>query len=121
PSLQGRDDGIHVVDAAAPGAAADALQRGPQARIVRQRLVRRQIGALWTRGEHAGAFLSSKLILSVANQVDASLQPVPVNDDADPVSVADAADRAASERFRTNMTDAGAGRDAGKASVGDHR
>ena len=44
PRLQGRDDRVGVVDAAAPGAAADGLQGGPEAGVVGQLGVGREVG-----------------------------------------------------------------------------
>src|SRR5438105_4020296 len=114
PSLQRRDDRIDVIDAATPGAAANALQRGPEARVVRQRRVRRQVGAGRAGGEHSRAFLRPVFRASLSGQVDASLEAVSVNDDPDLVSVSHAPDGAARQRLRSNMTDAGAGGDAGE-------
>ena len=51
------DDGVDVVDAAAPGAAADLLERGPEARVIGEIGIRGEVGARRARGEHARAFL----------------------------------------------------------------
>src|SRR5919199_2195887 len=45
------DDGVDVVDAATPCSAACLLQRGPQARVVRQGRVGLKVGARRTSGK----------------------------------------------------------------------
>ena len=43
--FQRPDDRVDIVDAAAPRAAADVLQRRPQARVVGQQRIGREVGA----------------------------------------------------------------------------
>ena len=55
--LQSGDDGIDVVHAASPGSAADLLQSGPKARVVRQGTMRCQILAGFSLRQDSCAFL----------------------------------------------------------------
>ena len=73
------------------------------------------------RGQHLRAFLGAESSVAVADEVDAAFELVAVDDDLDAVAVAHLADRAAGQRLRADVADAGAGRDAGEAGVGQHR
>src|SRR5262249_24081544 len=91
---QGGDDRVCVIDAAPPGAAADGLQGGPEAGVVGQLGIGGQVGVRRAFGEDARALVGPELDAVAADEVDGSLQADAVDDDADEVAVADAADRA---------------------------
>ena len=55
------DDGVGVVDAAAPGAAADGLQGGPEPGVVGQVGVGREVGVRRPLGQEAGPLLGAEL------------------------------------------------------------
>ncbi len=118
-AIEGGDDGVHVVDAAAPGAAARLLERGPEPRVVGQVGIGREVGPGRPRREHARALLGAEHGLAVADQVDRALQAVPVHDDLDEVAVQHAADGTAGEGLRADVADARAGGHAGEAGVGE--
>src|SRR5215468_7507290 len=120
-TFEGGGYGVHVVDAAAPGPAARLLEKSPEARVLGQARVRRQIGTRRPAGEDARAFLGAEQLLAVAHEVHAALEAIPVHYDAHKVSLEDAADRATGERLGSHVADAGARGDTGKARVGDHR
>ena len=56
---------------------------------------------------------------SIADKIQTAVERVAVDDNLDHVAVAEFADRASSQCFGTDVTDAGSGRDAGEAGVGD--
>ena len=117
-----RRDGVHVVDAAAPGAAARLLKRGPEPRVVGQVRDRARgraaaTGAASTRAPSSGpklcspsptrSTLPSRRFRSTTMRIRSPSRSL--------------ADRAAGQRLGADVADAGAGRDAGEARVGDHR
>src|SRR5262249_36302831 len=108
-------------DTAAPGSTADTLQRRPQSRVVRQIRIGSQIRPRRSTRQHSRSLLRSELHLLFANQIDAPLQPIAVDDNADAVAITDLADRPARQRFRPDVADAGPRRDAGEASIGEER
>src|SRR5580765_1194441 len=115
------DDAFHIKHAAAPGAAADCLQRGPEACVVRQRRVRRK-ARMWSAPcENLRAFLRRETALAFANKINAPFKFAPVDDDANPIAGAHLADRSARQRFRTDVPDASAGRDTRETRVGQQR
>ena len=118
-SGQGFEDGVDVVDAAAPGAPADVLEGGPEAGVVGQVGVGRQVGVAGAAGEDAGTGTGAEAFRFVAHQVDAAFEGVPVDDDFDDVAIGEFADRAAGEGLRTDVADAGTGGEAGEAGVGE--
>src|SRR5262245_40563600 len=107
-ATEGGGDGVHVVDAAAPGPAARLLKERPEPRVLRQARVRRQVGPRRPAGEHARAFLGAEDLLAVADQVHAALEAIPVHHDADEIALGAAADGTARERLRSHAADAGA-------------
>src|SRR5437588_6845788 len=115
--LQRFGNGLHVVDAAAPGAAACLLEGRPESRVVRQVGIRREIGARRAAGQGARAFVRAEELLAVADQVDAALEAIAVDDDLDDVALEHLADRPARERLGSHVTDTGARRDAREARV----
>ena len=118
---QCRHDGVDVVDAAAPGAAADALQRRPQPRVVGQRRVGGQIGARGARPAAACLARGRARRCRVADEIDASPSSCRQSiDDLDQVAVAHFADRPAGQCLGPDVADAGAGADARETGVGDH-
>src|SRR5438477_3613681 len=96
------DDAFHIEDATAPGAAADSLQRGPQACVGRQRRVRREPRMRITPLQNLRAFLWRETALALANQINAPFEFAPVDDDTNPIAVAHLANRPARQRFRTD-------------------
>ena len=81
---QGRDDRVGVVDAAAPGAAADGLQGGPEAGVVGQVGVGRERRVRRSAGEDARALRSApNSTPSAADQVDRAFEADAVDDDPD--------------------------------------
>src|SRR5262245_48238078 len=107
-ATEGGDNGVHVVDAAAPGPAARLLKERPEPRVLRQARVRRQVGTRRPAGEHARALLGPEDLLVVADQIHAALEAIPVHDDANEIALDDAADGTARERLRSHVADAGA-------------
>src|SRR5712692_1310428 len=116
-----RSDRVHVVDAAAPCAAARLLEQRPEPRVLGQVLVGREVRAWRPARKHAGALLGPEDVFAVAHQVDGALEAVPVHDDADQVALENAADGPARQRLGPDVADAGARGDAGEARVRDHR
>ncbi len=55
-----------------------------------------------------------------ADQIDRADQPIGIDNDANQIAVADFSDRAAGQRFGSDVADAGTGADAGKPCVGEH-
>ena len=55
-----------------------------------------------------------------ADEIERAGQLSRIDHDANPIAVAQFADRAAGQRFGADVADAGAGADAGKPGVGDH-
>src|SRR2546425_7378190 len=78
---QGGDDGVDVVDAAAPRAAADLLERGPQPRVGRQIGIGGEVGTRRARGEHARAFLGGEALAAVTHEIDAAFQTKAIDHD----------------------------------------
>src|SRR5690606_29375518 len=122
PGTQQLDDPVHVVDAAAPGAATGILQRRPQAGVGRQARMRRDGRVQRARGQQRrGGVRIQRCIRVGADEVDAAVQAHPVDLDAHHVTVAQAPDRPAGQCLRADMADACAGGHAGEARIGDHR
>jgi hypothetical protein len=114
-------DGLDVVHASAPRAAAHLLERRPEARVGRKLRIGPEVGARSPRREHARALVGAERASAVADQIDRPLEPMTIDHDLDEIAVLDLADRAAGERLRAGVSDARSGRDAGEARVGQHR
>src|SRR6516225_4608400 len=76
--MQSSDNCLNIEHASTPRPAANALQGGPQACIVRQIGVWSQVRPQWSPGQHAGTFLRSEVGFVFADQVNASFQAVAV-------------------------------------------
>src|SRR5574341_289958 len=118
--LEDSNDRLDVKHAATPGAAADLLERGPEARLGRQVWIRRQVLARRPRREHPRALLRAEDPAVRPDEVHRTGEPLAVDDDLDQVAVAHLAGRPAGERFGRDVPDAGAGRNAAEPRVRDH-
>src|SRR2546425_8874978 len=87
------DDAFHIEHATAPGAAADFLQRGPQACVGWQRWVRRKAGMGSAPRQNLRAFIRRETALAFANKINVPFEFGPVDDDANPITVAHLANR----------------------------
>src|SRR5208337_1143134 len=108
---QRRDDGVGVVDAAAPGAAGDCLQGRPEAGVVGELGIGRELRVGTAAGEDASTLCRSKLAPLGPDQVERAPEVEPIDLDPDQVAVADLAQRAAGECLAADVADAGARRD----------
>ncbi len=115
------ENSIDVVDAAAPRAAAGALQRRPQPGVGRQRGIGSQIGPRRTGCQPTRTFLGAEFTIPVTDEVDRADQPAGVDFDANLIAVDQFADRPTRQGLGPDVPDAGAGADAGKPGVGHHR
>src|SRR5260370_23246154 len=79
-----RSDRVHVVDAAAPCAAARLLEQRPEPRVLGQVLVGREVRAWRPARKHARALLGPEDVFAVAHQVDGALEAGPVPAASDP-------------------------------------
>src|SRR5690242_8300124 len=83
---------LDIKHAAAPGAAADRLQRRPQPRIGGELRIGRQVVARRPTLQHALALLGAESFVALADQIDVALQAVAVDYDLNAVAVANLAD-----------------------------
>ena len=81
----------------------------------------REIGPRRPARQNPRAFLGAEVLLAVADEIDAALEAIPVDDDAHQIAVDEPADGPARQRLGADVADAGARRDAGEARVGHHR
>jgi hypothetical protein len=95
-----RDDGIHIVDAASPNAAAGLNERRPKPRVVRERGMRCEICSRGTRGESAASLFSGERLVSFTDEIDCAVQSAAINHDFDHVSLVNATNRTTGERLR---------------------
>src|SRR5258706_8629251 len=85
---QPANDGFDIIDAAAPGAAAGLLERGPEPRIVGQGRRRREVFAGGSLAQNRRAFFGGKALRSFADEVDCSGQLLAIHKDANPIPIA---------------------------------
>src|SRR5207244_3653145 len=111
-------NGVGVENASAPGPAAGFLQGSPEAGVIRQVGVGDKGGPRSAAGKQATALFRPKDPALLADEIQASLETAAIDDDLDLITIMDLTDRAPGQRLRRDMADAGAGRNAGEASVG---
>ena len=69
--------------------------------------MRSEIGAGTALGEQPSAFVSAKRLAAFAHQLHLTFEFHAIDDDLDPVAVANFADGASCQRLRRDMADAG--------------
>ena len=122
PAASASQNRIDVVDASAPCAAARILQRGPQARVVRQLGIGREVGARRPLAPGFASPASTPIATpSSPTRLTDAFERVAIDDDLNEIAVAQLADRPARQRFRRHVADARARRDAAEPRVGEHR
>src|SRR5688572_16593896 len=110
PKPQELGDPGGVVDATGPGAAARILEGSPQVGVGRDVGIRYQAGVKGTRGQ---------LRRRHGNGLDGAFQFAGIDAQTDEVAIPQPADRAAGPGLGAHVADAGAGGNAGKATIGD--
>src|SRR2546423_929689 len=93
------ENGIGVIDAATPGAAPSLLESGPEPGVIRQLRGGREVFPRGTAGENPGAFFWRARLSIFADEINAAFQPLPINDNSNPIALAQFANRAAGQRF----------------------
>ena len=118
-SLQFRNDFIRVVDTTTPDAAASLHQRRPQARVCGELGMGREVRPGFALGEHQRALVRAEDSVGVADQMDGAGERFAIDDDLDLVALKHFANGPGGERFRRDVSDAGARGDAAEARVGE--
>ena len=117
--VEERGDGVDVVDAAAPDASAGLDEGGPEAGVVGEIGMWREVGARSSLGKKLGGNFGAHRSVRSADEVDRAGEIFAIDDDLDLVAVAEFADGAAGEGLGRDVADAGAGGDAAEARVGE--
>src|SRR5579862_6550126 len=108
---------IGVIDAATPHASAGLDQSRPEAGVIGQGGMGLEIRARPTLRQALDAFFCSENAAGVSNEVNRSSQLFAINYDFDLVAVEHPAYRAAGQRLRRDMADAGTRRNAAEARI----
>src|SRR5262245_8576997 len=119
--LERREDVFRIVYTSGPRAAAGALACGPGACVRRQSRVRREIFSRWASGQDLSAFFRCETAIAFADQVERAFDADRIDVNSYRVAVQNFPDRSAGQTFRSDMSDARAGGQAGESRVGQQR
>ena len=103
--FKGRNNPFDIKYTTCPGATAGPLEGSPEAGIVWQFWIRREIGPGTAGGQDFDTFGRGEAAGFLADQVNGGFDTFPIYDDANEVTVEDLADRPTRERFRSDVAD----------------